>query len=732
MAVSISLSITQNSQNIANNTSNVTVKVTAKWTYGSWNANSKSGWLKIDGTKYTFSSSFNTGQSTSGSQTLFTKTVNVSHNDDGTKKLSCSASYTSGVSSGTVTCSGSKTLTTIARKSSISEVIASALGSASTIKVEQQSTSFTHTLTYTCGTASGTIATKSSDTSISWTPPLSLASQNTTGDSLTVVFTLETFNETASIGTSTWTSYAYTIPTSVVPSVSLDVADVYSYRGTYGAYVQNKSKLQIDITAAGAYGSTIDSYKTTIDGKTYTSAAITTGVLAGSGEMTITTTVTDSRGRKATTTWDITVLEYAAPKLTSLNAKRSNSSGAASSSGAYLTITFGSEVSPLNNQNTATYKIQYKKTSETSYTTATLSGYANNYAVSGGTYTFAADTASSYDIILSVTDGFGSNDRTATGSSISKVWSILAKGKGLAIGKVAELSNYFEVAWQSLFRNHVGVGNKTGVTDGKTGVFLHKDGTVTLQRTSNDSGYGPFIGFLHDDNTSYAAVLQTSADKCLRFSYANKYRFGSNVVLPNAYYLFGEDADGTERNLMGLNASNNLLVGWDLYDKALGNLVLYGNNIRFNSNGGFYVNNVETALAFSAITVHTSATQTLTTSAAKISMATQFSKRGDAFSLSNGGVLCNKACTVEISGNLYVGSGLTSNDYVIVQAYINSTNMGTVGYARTTTTAAHIPIPSVVMDVEEGDYIYLYAYNSVGARGAMGAFLGNRLSVREV
>ena len=38
MGASISLSIAQNSQSIANNTSNVTVAVKVHWTSGTWNA----------------------------------------------------------------------------------------------------------------------------------------------------------------------------------------------------------------------------------------------------------------------------------------------------------------------------------------------------------------------------------------------------------------------------------------------------------------------------------------------------------------------------------------------------------------------------------------------------------------------------------------------------------------------------------------------------------------------
>ncbi|MGF6376851.1 hypothetical protein M2140_001929 [Clostridiales Family XIII bacterium PM5-7] len=113
MAVSIDITITQNSQNKTNNTSNVTVKVAAKWTYGSYNLSKCSGSCTIDGTKYTFSSAFNTGQTTSGSATIYSKTLNISHASNGKKTLSCSASYVSGVSSGTVTDSASKTLTAI-------------------------------------------------------------------------------------------------------------------------------------------------------------------------------------------------------------------------------------------------------------------------------------------------------------------------------------------------------------------------------------------------------------------------------------------------------------------------------------------------------------------------------------------------------------------------------------------------------------------------------------------
>ena len=207
MAVSISIGITQNSQSIANNTSNVTVKVTAKWTYGSWNATGEcTGSITIAGTKYSFSGiKFNTGQTTSGSQVIMTKTVNVSHNSDGKKTLSCSASFVTGVSSGTVTASASKTLTTIPRKSTLSVASSGTLGSSLSLAVTRKATSMTHTITYTCGNASGTICTKSSSTSLSWTPPYSLAKQNAGGSSVSVKLTITTYSGSTNIGSNSYT-----------------------------------------------------------------------------------------------------------------------------------------------------------------------------------------------------------------------------------------------------------------------------------------------------------------------------------------------------------------------------------------------------------------------------------------------------------------------------------------------------------------------------------------------
>lgn len=396
-------------------------------------------------------------------ETIATGTKNITHDSNGAAKFTISIE--AAVYGTSINCTGSKefTLDTIPRKSTLS-VANGTLGTAQTLTVTRKSTSFTHTITYTCGSASGTIATKSSSTSISFTPPLSLAAQNTTGTSVSITYKIETFNGSTSVGSNTYTK-TYSIPSSVVPTVSFTLTDGAGYLSTYGGYVQGKSTFKIEITASGSQGSTIKEYSTTADGKTYTTASVTSSAIVGKGTMTITVKVTDSRGRTATSSQTVTVLEYESPKITSFKAERCDSAGKASNSGAYLKITFSATITSLNSKNSAIYVLHYKKSAETAYSYAALTNYTGSYTVTDGTYIIAADTGSSYDLLLEATDNFSTTKTSGKGSSIKKLWSILKRNLGIAFGKVAEKENTFECEFDAQFNNKVSL---------KQGSFVHR------------------------------------------------------------------------------------------------------------------------------------------------------------------------------------------------------------------------------------------------------------------
>ena len=321
------------SQSVANNTSSVTAKVQLVSLGSSYIINSsasKSGTLTINGTKYSFT--FTASLSGNQTKTLFTKSVTVHHNSDGTK--TCAFSATAGINvtlSGTywgnVTASGNGVFDTIARASSISAVTASvAVNGTNTCKVDidRKSSSFTHTVVWKIGSYSKT--TTGVGTSASYAIPTSWLNSIPNATSGTATVQVTTYSGSTKIGSTVSKTFKITVPSNVVPSISsVGLSEATSgINAQFGGYVQNKSKLKVTVSASGVYSSTIKSYKTTILGKNYTTASFTSGVLTSSGTVNVAVTVTDSRGRTATTTKSVTVIAYKVPTITIFSAIRAS------------------------------------------------------------------------------------------------------------------------------------------------------------------------------------------------------------------------------------------------------------------------------------------------------------------------------------------------------------------------------------------------------------------------
>ena len=455
MAVSISIAVKQNSQNIANNTSNVTVNVTASWTYGSWNGwGENTGFIIIDGTKYSFSGmKFNTGATQTGSEVVMTKTVDVSHNADGTKTLVCSASFDTYVSSGTVTANNSVPLTTIPRASQPSLVTwpettndVGDFGDTISIHMNRYSDAFTHTVRYAFGSRTGTIATNVT-TGTTWTIPLNfmdLLPDSTSGSGLIYV---DTYNGSTLIGTK-YTGFTATVPASVKPTCTWTLTDTTTAGTTYGTPVKGLSKIKVAVTATPAYSSPITSIVIEANGTRYSgNSTITTGVLNKAGTSPVKATVTDKRGRATTLTYDMNVLDYNSPAVTALSVLRCNADGTANDKGSYIKVTFSAAVSSMSSKNTATYKLRYKKSTDASYTTVTLSALANNFAVSNySPAVIAAAADSAYDIAVDATDRHSTGTRSASASTAFTLLNFHSSGTGVGVGKVAEKTNTMQIA----------------------------------------------------------------------------------------------------------------------------------------------------------------------------------------------------------------------------------------------------------------------------------------------
>lgn len=136
---------------------------------------------------------------------------------------------------------------------------------------------------------------------------------------------LRTYSGSTLIGTYTISNLTYSLPASVVPTIGTVTTSISSSYNTWSLYIQNKCGVRVQTSASGALSSTISSLRVYVNGysgssydKTVSSGSIdfTTGVLSVAGTATITVIATDSRGRTATKTAQVTVQPYSSPSGT--------------------------------------------------------------------------------------------------------------------------------------------------------------------------------------------------------------------------------------------------------------------------------------------------------------------------------------------------------------------------------------------------------------------------------
>lgn len=460
------------SVNVASNTT------TISWTLKG--AGSASVWYKagnfkvvIEGeTVYSSTARINLDNGTAVASGTYT----LKHEANGTKQFTASAE--AGIYTTAVNCRGSGTFTLdpIARASQPSCVTwpehtqnVGNFGDTIAIFMNRASSSFTHTVRYAFGSRSGTIATGVAN-DVSWTIPTSfmdLLPATTTGSGTIYV---DTYNGSTLVGTK-WCGFTATVPSTVVPTCSIQVLDGTNIKDTYGNLVKGLSKLYVKTTGTPSYSSPIKAYSVTANGVRYTAAEITTGVLTKAGTTTVTASVTDQRGRKsANATASFTVLDYASPAVTKMTAVRCDQDGTANRRGAYIKVVFSATITSLNSKNTAQYRLKYKKTADSAYTSVTLTAVSGKYTVTDHSHIFAASTGSSYDVAIEAIDRHHQNNPGTKSAKVPTASSVFSwRGfknssgtqDGAGIGKVPEKPNTLQVGWPAEFEDSlVQIGNK--------------------------------------------------------------------------------------------------------------------------------------------------------------------------------------------------------------------------------------------------------------------------------
>lgn len=337
----------------------------------------------------------------------------ISHSADGKKTIVITFSFDGKLSSYYPKGSISKTieLPTIPRTSSVTCADGN-IGSATTININRASSTFTHTLEYNFLGLTGTIATKTSSTSIGWTIPTSFYAKIPNANSGKGTITCSTYSGNTLIGTSTCTFNAFVVNSN--PTISGTVEDTntsaITATGDKNKLIRYISNAKVVITATPKNSATISSVKVVNGSQTKTTS---TSTINSVDSGTFSLSCVDSRGLSASASIVKTMVEYIKPVITGVILNRPSTTSNtinASVQGLCFNGSFGAKT------NTFELKWRYKKSTETtwsSYTTATATRTGNNFNFSGELGTdFSYTEAFNFEFVLS--DYFMSNTYSTT------------------------------------------------------------------------------------------------------------------------------------------------------------------------------------------------------------------------------------------------------------------------------------------------------------------------------
>lgn len=454
------------SQSVANNTSTIYWTVMSAGGWGSSESYVMAGPVTVSIAGVTVYSRADRFRMHVG-DVLDSGSFTLTHNSDGKQSFSAwaeAAIYTYAISS--TRYDYYVELPQIPRASNVFVLYGNTIGSQIDIGISRAVSSFTHTLTWRFGGRTGTIAESSSSTSITWTPPLDLSSQIPNSESGAGTLTCITYNGNTEIGRKS-ISFTLKVPSYIGPSINKFESSIVPVDiKNCGLYVKNHTAVKWDVTAYGSYGSTIQ--KCTISGQnlsytftnTSTSYTRTSETLTISGEKVYTVTVTDSRGRTASKTGRITILDYNSPVITSANSFRSNADGTLNGSGEYVTHKLTASFYTLKGNNTIKIEVFNKESSNPTYSKESViikedsDDKVVNYSYTYPDSSFKADTKYDFKIVISDSIGQSSTVYTHVGTKNVPI-NIASDNSSIAIGsfaqKQADNKGLFRCEWAASF-----------------------------------------------------------------------------------------------------------------------------------------------------------------------------------------------------------------------------------------------------------------------------------------
>ncbi len=291
-------------------------------------------------------------------------TLTIPHNEDGTKSITIRARLTNVADQGDIDWFyGTVTLTNIPRASSINSVNVTELGQPITMNINKKVDGFKHRVWWQINDSGWVDLGNGHDTNVQFTVPIDYANRITNSENGSLDVCVRTYQGNNQIGEDIYKrGLNIKVPSSIVPTLNtisvVERTAKIAESIPSGNYVKDKSIMRVTAEGAlGVYGSKIVSTEITVDDLVVRSH---TGDFPANkaGTLNVTAKVTDSRGRTATKSTTVKVLDYYSPRIIAFLANRTGN-------GTNKTIMANviANVSPLVidgiNRNPYTLKIQY-------------------------------------------------------------------------------------------------------------------------------------------------------------------------------------------------------------------------------------------------------------------------------------------------------------------------------------------------------------------------------------
>ena len=435
----LSIQFSPGQQDIVNNQSYMAVYLSVHASNGYYAEHTNgTGLLTVNGVNYPFSGHYRVNGS---SQVIHSVGVWVPHNPDGSKTLYASASFDTRVV-GVLTASNSATLTTIPRASSPTTSKSTVtFGESFDIYTHRKSTAFTHDVYVGVNNDINSLI-KIADkiqTDTSWTLPESWKDKFPDSN-IKLLIRVFTFNGSTNLGRIDAPLVTVKPSSDMLPSATIEDKDETECNKKYGGYVKHQSKIKIAVKPEYRYRATKKDERLKINGES--PSVDESSLTPQKDKITIEATITDSRDSTITVTKELQIIDWHAPVLTGVKVERCKANGESDAAGNYVNIKYSADIANVNDKNTKI--IEYELTRQGSYDGVQETEVLSTFKTSGSKV-LPCHGDYSWEIKVSLRDDFETTEYTMPIGTAFTLVDYNQSGRGMAIGKVAEQPDLFEI-----------------------------------------------------------------------------------------------------------------------------------------------------------------------------------------------------------------------------------------------------------------------------------------------